>query len=96
MPYSDKRICPKIHEDASLAAGPCSYCVSVRGGWFVCPSVPLSHFHKNQLLIPCFSLSQIQNSTETAIQMMLLTNQEIVTQLLPQLTNALSSIHLQI
>ena len=28
--------------------------------------------------------------------MMLLTNQEIVTQLLPQLTNALSSIHLQI
>ena len=23
LPYSDKRICPKIHKDASLAAGPC-------------------------------------------------------------------------
>ena len=24
MPYSDKRVCPNIREDASLAAGPCS------------------------------------------------------------------------
>ena len=24
LPYSEKRTCPKIHEDASLAAGPCS------------------------------------------------------------------------
>ena len=23
LPYSDKWICPKIHEDTSLAAGPC-------------------------------------------------------------------------
>ena len=25
LPYSDERICPKIHEDASLAAGPCFF-----------------------------------------------------------------------
>ena len=25
LPYSDKKICPKIHEDASLVAGPCYY-----------------------------------------------------------------------
>ena len=39
---------------------------------------------------------QIQESTESAIRTMLLTNEEIVTQLLPQLTTALSSIQIQI